>query len=167
MAGDVLGDRLVDPRDAAGEARELGADVARDPGVAGVAEAVLFLRRHALQPVAAMAERAQLLADRIAAGVRGGLALGAEAGEHRRVDPVGLREVERAGEVPGVQRVQPDEVAAGRLEAGAQVAVAAARRLEHDEVLRAEAGDGAAGAAARARRAHRGADADRRPSGGD
>ena len=108
--------------------------------VPGVAEAVLLLRDHALQLVAALAERAQLLPDGVAVRVRGRLALGPEAGEHARVDAIGLREVERAGEVPGVQRVQPHEVAAGRLEAGAHRPVAAARRLEHHEVVGTEAG---------------------------
>ena len=91
VAGDVRGDRLVERREAAFEPGDPGADVAQRQRVPGVAEAVLLLRHHALQLVAALAERAQLLPDGVAVRVRSRLALGPEAGEHARVDAIGLR----------------------------------------------------------------------------
>jgi hypothetical protein len=62
-----------------------------------------------------LASAPQVLTRRIGLSVRRRLPLGAEAREHRRAaleacvlrDPVGLGEIERAVEVPGVARIEP------------------------------------------------------------
>ena len=90
MAGEVVGDRLLDPLDAAGEVRELAADVLGDQGQRAGGKAVLLLGFHSLELVAALDERAQLLARRVELGVRRRLALSAEPRQHGRVEPLVL-----------------------------------------------------------------------------
>ena len=104
-------------------------------------EAVLLLRLHALELVAALDEVAELLARRVEGRVRGRLALGPELRQRPRVQPVGLGAVERAGEVPGVQRVEAPAGLPGLVERPAQRVVAAAGGLVEDEVGGVEPGD--------------------------
>lgn len=138
MAVEMRGDGLFGRRDLSGEMGEPAPDLLCDEGMAGATggSSVLLLRLHGFELFTALHEVAQRLARRVGRGP----SLCAETGEHRGVDTVGLRRVERAGEESGMARIEALARSAGGVEGAAKRPVATRGRLVDDEIVRTEPG---------------------------
>src|SRR6056297_2219910 len=138
MAFQEPGDGGLDPGDAPGQQPQTGADIGPDGAGDGLAQPVLFLRFHTLELIAPTAQLGQFGALGIQWGRRRKSPLGPQPGQHGGIDPVGLGQVERLREMPGMQRIETADgpVRAPRL--AQDMAITAAGRLENRQVTGAE-----------------------------
>ena len=109
-------------------------EIATNRARAGLRQPVALLRQHADQLVPAAQHVAQGLGRGIGHQPTGRAHLRREAGQQRRVEPVGLGQVAGGlGEVAHLARIDHDDRQPGRGEGDGDGALIPARRFEHDQ----------------------------------
>jgi hypothetical protein len=135
MARQVVGDLGPEPRDPGGERLERGAEVGADHWALGLGHAVLLLCFHPLELVAPIRQFSQRSPCRILWQMPFRLPFRPKPGQHAGIHPVRLGQVQGLREVPGKQRIEPDEGPVQGRKRLEQRKVATGRRLKDENPL--------------------------------